>query len=41
VVALLGWKRIETTTPPVPERAMDNLKRDVEAVRPRRDRHEA
>jgi len=41
VVALLGRSRIETATPPVPERAMDNLKRDVEAVRPRRDRHEA
>jgi uncharacterized membrane protein YqjE len=30
---LLGKKRVVQATPPVPEQAMDNLKRDVEAVR--------
>jgi membrane protein len=36
VAALLGKKRVTAASPPMPERAMDNLKRDVDAVRRQR-----
>ena len=38
VAALLGKKRVSAAAPPIPERAMENLKRDVDAVMPHRDR---
>ena len=38
VAALLGKKRVSAAAPPIPERAMESLKRDVDAVKPRRDR---
>lgn len=38
VAALLGKRRVDEAAPPVPERAVDNLKRDVDAVRHARDR---
>lgn len=33
VVALLGRKQVQQATPPKPERAMDNVPRDVQAVK--------
>ncbi len=38
VAALLGKKRVAAAAPPVPELAVDNIKRDVDAVRHARDR---
>jgi uncharacterized membrane protein YqjE len=38
VAALLGKKRVSAAAPPIPERAMENLKRDMDAAKPRRDR---
>jgi MFS family permease len=37
IVALVGKKRVTEAAPPVPERAVDNVKRDVDAVRHARD----
>ena len=34
ILGPVGKKRVSTATPVVPERTVDNLKRDVEAVRP-------
>jgi hypothetical protein len=33
VSALVGRRRVGEATPPIPERAVENLKRDVDAVR--------
>lgn len=33
LVALLGKKRVTAASPPIPERTMNNLKRDVDSVR--------
>ena len=38
VAALLGKKRVEEAAPPVPTMAVENLKRDVDAVRHPHDR---
>jgi uncharacterized membrane protein YqjE len=37
VAALLGKKRVTEAAPPVPERAVENIKRDVDAVKHARD----
>jgi ABC-type multidrug transport system fused ATPase/permease subunit len=37
IAALLGKKRVTEAAPPVPERAVDSVKRDVDAVRHARD----
>ncbi|MFC7492953.1 MULTISPECIES: phage holin family protein [unclassified Nocardioides] len=37
IAALLGKKRVAEATPPMPERAVDNVKRDVEAVKHARE----
>lgn len=37
VTALVGKARLAEAAPPVPERAVDNVKRDVDAVRHARD----
>jgi uncharacterized membrane protein YqjE len=33
IAALLGKKRVSEATPPLPERAVENVKRDVDAVK--------
>lgn len=38
VAALLGTRRVSEATPPVPTLAVENVKRDVEAVKHARDR---
>lgn len=38
VVALMGRSRVSDGAPPTPDRAIDNVKRDVDAVRNARDR---
>jgi len=37
IAALVGKKRVTDAAPPVPERAVENVKRDVEAVKHARD----
>jgi uncharacterized membrane protein YqjE len=37
IAGLLGKKRVTEAAPPVPERAVDSVKRDVDAVRHARD----
>ena len=37
VVALLGKKRVTEAVPPVPERTVDSVKQDIDAVRNARD----
>ena len=38
IAALLGKKRVQEAAPPVPSRAVDSVKRDIETVRRARDR---
>ena len=38
ITALLGKKRVQEAAPPVPSRAVDSVKRDIETVRRARDR---
>ena len=37
ITALLGKKRVQEAAPPVPSRAVDSVKRDIETVRRARD----
>jgi uncharacterized membrane protein YqjE len=37
IIALLGKKRVQEAAPPVPSRAVDSVKRDIETVRRARD----
>lgn len=37
IAALIGKKRVTEAAPPVPERAVENVKRDVDAVKHARD----
>ncbi len=37
IVALIGKRRVTEAAPPVPERAVENIKRDVDAVKHGRD----
>ncbi|GAA4718022.1 phage holin family protein [Nocardioides conyzicola] len=37
IAALIGKKRVAEAAPPVPERAVENVKRDVDAVKHARD----
>ncbi|MDQ4085775.1 MAG: phage holin family protein [Actinomycetota bacterium] len=42
VVALMGRKQVQQATPPKPERAMDNVPRDVQAVKqPMKERNQS
>ena len=38
ITAVLGKKRVQEAAPPVPSRAVDSVKRDIETVRRARDR---
>jgi membrane protein len=37
IVALVGKKRVQEATPPIPSQAMDSVKRDIETVRQARN----